>query len=157
MEREGIDRRVDDAVRSGDPRQQDLIEDVAEERRRQLDELPPDLAGRVQSLQQYEFMDDAARQRFEELMDQLREQLTQSYFNQMAQGMQNLTTERTQRMKDMLNELNHMLEQRERGEEPDFARFMEQYGDFFPDNPQSLDELLEQMAQSMAQMQQLMN
>ncbi len=50
-----------------------------------------------------------------------------------------------------------MLEQREAGEEPDFDGFMERYGDFFPQNPQSLDELLEQMAQSMAQMQQLMN
>ena len=34
---------------------------------------------------------------------------------------------------------------------------MERYGDFFPGNPQTLDELLEQMAQSMAQMQQLLN
>ena len=34
---------------------------------------------------------------------------------------------------------------------------MDRYGDFFPGNPQTLDELLEQMAQSMAQMQQLLN
>ncbi len=102
-------------------------------------------------------MDDAARQRFEELMDQLREQLMQSYFNQLSEGMQNMTPERMAQMKDMLNELNQMLEQRERGEEPDFDGFMERHGDFFPGNPQSLDELLEQMAQSMAQMQQLLN
>ena len=50
-----------------------------------------------------------------------------------------------------------MLEQRERGEEPDFDGFMERYGDFFPGNPQTLDELLEQMARSMAQMQQMLN
>ena len=80
--------------RSGDQRRQELVEDVAEQRRRQLEELPPDLAGKVQSLQQYEFMDDAARQRFEELMDQLREQLMQSYFNQLSEGMQNMTPER---------------------------------------------------------------
>ena len=60
-------------------------------------------------------------------------------------------------MKDMLAELNQMLEQRERGEEPDFDGFMERYGDFFPDNPQNLDELLESMARSMAQMQQMLN
>ncbi len=60
-------------------------------------------------------------------------------------------------MKDMLAELNHMLEQRERGEEPDFEGFMDRFGDFFPENPQTLDELLEQMARSMAQMQQLLN
>ena len=157
MEREGIERRVEEATRSGDQRRQELVEDVAEQRRRELEELPPDLAGRVQSLQNYEFMDDAARERFEELMDQLREQLMQSYFNQLSEGMQNMTPERMQRMKDMLNELNQMLEQRERGEEPDFEGFMERFGDFFPGNPQNLDELLEQMAQSMAQMQQLLN
>ncbi|MFN8026537.1 MAG: VWA domain-containing protein [Acidimicrobiia bacterium] len=157
MERQGIDRRVDEAAQSGDPRRQELIDDVAELRRRELDELPPDLAGRVQSLQNYEFMDDAARERFEELMDELREQLMQSYFNQMSEGMQNLTPEKMQAMKDMMAELNQMLEQREQGEEPDFEGFMERHGEFFPGNPQSLDELLEQMAQSMAQMQQLLN
>jgi uncharacterized protein with von Willebrand factor type A (vWA) domain len=157
MEREGIDRRVEEATRSGDRRRQEIVEDVADQRRQELEQLPPDLAGRVQALQEYEFMDDAARQRFEELMDQLREQLMQSYFNQLSEGMQNLSPERMQRMKDMLSELNQMLEQRERGEQPDFEGFMQRYGDFFPGNPQSLDELLEQMAQSMAQMQQLLN
>ncbi len=72
--------------RSGDQRRQELVEDVAEERRRQLEEMPPDLAGRVQAMQNYDFMDDAARQRFEELMEQLREQLMQSYFNQLQRG-----------------------------------------------------------------------
>jgi uncharacterized protein with von Willebrand factor type A (vWA) domain len=157
MEREGIERRVEEATQSGDQRRQELVEDVADRRREELEQLPPDLAGRVQALQEYEFMDDAARERFEELMDQLREQLMQSYFNQLSEGMQNLTPERMQQMKDMLNELNQMLEQRERGEEPDFEGFMQRHGDFFPGNPQSLDELLEQMAQSMAQMQQLLN
>ncbi len=157
MEREGIDRRVDEATASGDRRNQELVEDVAELRRMELEMLPQDLAGKVQGLQSYEFMDDAARQRFEELMDQLREQLMQSHFNQMAEGMQNMTPERMQQMKDMLNELNQMLEQRERGEEPDFEGFMQRHGEFFPGNPQTLDELLEQMAQSMAQMQQLLN
>jgi uncharacterized protein with von Willebrand factor type A (vWA) domain len=157
QERAGIDRRVDEARQSADPRRQEIVEEMAQQRRQQLDEMPPDLAGRVQALQNYDFMDDAARQRFEELMDELRQQLLQSYFNQLSEGMRDVSPERMQRMKDMLAELNHMLEQRERGEEPDFKGFMEKYGDFFPGNPQTLDELLEQMAQSMAQMQQLLN
>jgi uncharacterized protein with von Willebrand factor type A (vWA) domain len=155
-EREGIERRVGDA-QAADNRQREIVEQVAQQRREELDRLPPDLAGRVQELQQYDWMDDGARQRFEELIDELREQLMQSYFNQMSQGMQGLTPERMERVKDMLAELNQMLEQRERGEEPDFQGFMERYGDFFPGNPRSLDELLEQMAQSMAQLQQLLN
>ncbi len=157
QERAGIDRRVDEARESGDRRRQEIVDDLASERRRQLEELPPDLANKVQSLQSYEFMDDAARARFEELMDELRQQLMQSYFNQLSEGMQDVSPERMQRMKDMLAELNHMLEQRERGEEPDFDGFMQKYGDFFPGNPRNLDELLEQMAQSMAQMQSLLN
>src|SRR5437762_10828923 len=157
QEREGIDRRVDEARSSGDKRRVELLEDLAQQRRQELEQLPPDLGGRVGELQQYDWMDDAARQRFEELMEELKKQLLDSMFNQLQQGMSEMSPEQLQRMKDMLAELNHMLEQRERGEEPDFEAFMERYGDFFPDNPQSLDELLENMARSMAQMQQLLN
>ncbi|HUF84764.1 MAG TPA: VWA domain-containing protein, partial [Acidimicrobiia bacterium] len=157
QERAGIDRRVDDARQTDDRRRQEIVDDLARQRRQELEELPPDLAGKVQALQNYEFMDDAARQRFEELMDELRQQLMQSYFNQLSEGMKDVSPERMARMKDMLAELNRMLEQRARGEEPDFKGFMEKYGDFFPGNPRNLDELLEQMAQSMAQLQSLLN
>ena len=157
QEREGIERRVNEAHDTGDQRRQEILDDLATQRRQELDMLPPDLAGRVQALQAYDFMDDAARQRFEELMDELRQQLMESYFNQLSEGMRDVSPERMARMKDMMSELNQMLEQRERGEEPDFEGFMERYGDFFPGNPQSLDELLEQMARSMAQMQQMLN
>ena len=82
----------------------------------QLDMLPPDLAGQVQELQNYEFTSSARRaSSSSELIDKLRQQLMQSYFNQMAGAMQNVIPEHMQRMKDMLAELNQMLEQRERG------------------------------------------
>src|SRR5215218_9714485 len=55
QERAGIDRRVDEARQSGDPRRQEIVEEMAQERRQQLDEMPPDLASRVQALQNYEF------------------------------------------------------------------------------------------------------
>ena len=60
-------------------------------------------------------------------------------------------------MKDMMAELNQMLEQRAAGEEPDFDGFMERHGDFFPENPQTLDELLEVMARRMAAAQAMLN
>jgi uncharacterized protein with von Willebrand factor type A (vWA) domain len=156
-ERDSLDRMVDDARRSGDPRRQETAEEAATERNMQLDLLPPDLAGQVRELQQYDFTSAEAQQRFDELMDKLRQQLAQSWFNQMAGSMANVSPEDMQRMKDMLAELNHMLEQRERGEEPDFEGFMQRYGDFFPENPKDLDELLEVMAQRMAAMQAMLN
>jgi uncharacterized protein with von Willebrand factor type A (vWA) domain len=75
----------------------------------------------------------------------------------MAGAVQRMTPEDMARLKDMMSELNRMLEQRERGEEPDFEGFMDRFGDFFPENPQNLDELLEVMAQRMADMQAMLN
>ena len=120
QEREGIDRRVDEARAVGRqaPRGAPRGSRAA---------APPGARaasarsrGPGEELQQYDWMDDAARQRFEELMEELKKQLLDSMFNQLQQGMSEMSPEQLARMKDMLAELNQMLEQRERGEEPDF-------------------------------------
>jgi len=156
-ERDELQHQVESARDSGDRRRHELTEQSAAEKNMELDMLPPDLAGQVKSLEQYEFASAEAQERFEALMEKLREQLMQQYVNQMSGAMENISPEDMARMKDMLAELNHMLEQRERGEEPDFDGFMERFGDFFPENPQTLDELLEVMARRMAAMQAMMN
>ena len=102
-------------------------------------------------------MSNEARERFEELLDQLRQQLAQRWFNQMAGAMSDVSPEAMARTKDMLAELNQMLDDRAAGREPDFDGFMERYGDFFPENPRNLDELLETMARRMAAMQAMLN
>jgi uncharacterized protein with von Willebrand factor type A (vWA) domain len=157
MERTSLDDMASEARTSGDARRQELTEQVVSERQLQLDMLSPDLAGQVKDLQQYEFTSSEARERFDELVDRLRQQIMQQYVDRMSGSMQNMTPEDLQRMKDMMGALNHMLEQRQRGEEPDFESFMQRYGDFFPENPQTLDELLEVMAQRMAAMQAMLN
>jgi uncharacterized protein with von Willebrand factor type A (vWA) domain len=156
-EREALEQLRQQARDSGDQRRQEVTEESVSERQMELDMLPPDLAGQVRSLQQYDFTSADAQQRFEQLLENLRQQLTQSYFNQMSGAMSNMSPDDMARMKDMLSELNHMLDQRARGEEPDFDGFMERFGDFFPENPQNLDELLEIMAQRMAAMQSMLN
>jgi uncharacterized protein with von Willebrand factor type A (vWA) domain len=159
MEREGIDQLQREAQESGDKRRQEITDEVAGEKRMQLDLMPPDLANQVKQLQEYEFTSSEARQKFDELMEKLKQQLMQSYFNQMSGAMQDVSPEQIQRMKDMFNSLNRMLEQREHNEpiDPSFENFMQEFGDFFPGNPQTLDELLEQMAQQMAAMQAMLN
>jgi uncharacterized protein with von Willebrand factor type A (vWA) domain len=81
-----------------------------------------------------------------------------AYFSNLAQGLKDLSPEQLQRMKDMLAELNRMIEDRDRGEhtQADFDRFMERYGDFFPDRPRNLDELLRNLARRMAAMSRLL-
>jgi uncharacterized protein with von Willebrand factor type A (vWA) domain len=159
QERAALDRRMDEARDSGDARQQELAEASTTEKHMHLDMLPPDLAGQVQSLSQYDFESAEAQARFDELMDQLRQQLAQQYFDQMAGAMSNPDPAAMQRTKDMMAALNELLEKHQRGEDTpeDFQRFMDEYGEFFPEDPQDVEELLRAMAERMAQMQAMLN
>lgn len=157
QERASLDELAAEARAAGDQRRQELTDQVVAERNMELEMLPNDLAGQVRSLQNYEFTSSDARERFEGLVDRLRQQLMQQAVDQMSGAMQSMTPEDMGRMKDMLAALNDMLAQRAAGQEPDFDSFMDRYGDFFPENPQTLDELLEVMAQRMAAMQAMLN
>jgi uncharacterized protein with von Willebrand factor type A (vWA) domain len=159
QERAALDRRLDEARQSGDARQQELAEATSTEKHMHLDMLPPDLAGQVQSLSQYDFESAEAQQRFDELMDQLRQQLAQQYFDQMAGAMSNPDPAAMQRTKDMMAALNQLLEKHQRGEDTpeDFQQFMDEYGEFFPENPEDVEALLRAMAERMAQMQAMLN
>ena len=159
QEREALQEMLDQARQSGDPRRQETAESSAANKNMQLDFLPPDLAGMVKDLQNYEFQSEEAQQKFNELLDQLREQLMQNALNKMTKSVNDMTPEDMARMKDMFASLNEMLEKKNAGEDTqeDFQNFMEKFGDFFPDNPETLDELLQQMAQQMAAAQQMLN
>ena len=141
----------------------DELNDIVDEERHvagsnfTLDMLPDDLAGRIRELQHYDFQSKEAERRFENLMEKLREQLMQQQLDKMSSAVQNMSPEQMARTKDMMAALNNMLERRRNGEDPQFEQFMEEFGDFFPENPQSLDELLEDMAKRMAMAQAMLN
>ena len=156
-ERSALENLAEEARNSGDDRRNDLTQNSVTEKNIQLDLLPQDLAGQVKGLENYDFQSADAQQRFDDLMDRLREQLMQSQLDEMAEGVSDMSPEDMERLKDMMSELNNMLDQRQRGEEPDFDGFMDKFGDFFPENPETLDELLEVMAQRMAAAQAMMN
>src|SRR3990170_1536957 len=156
-ERQELDRQLDEARASGDERRTETAQAATGERHLRLDMLPNDLAGMMKELEEYDFQSSEAHEKFQELVDKLREQLMQRYVDQMSGAMGSMTPEDLARMKDMMAELNHMLDQRANGEEPDFDGFMERFGDFFPENPQTLDELLEVMARRMAAAQAMLN
>ena len=158
-ERIGIEQLESDARDSGDQRRQEVTDEVAAERRMQLDLLPSDLAGMVRGLQNYEFVSSEARQHFEELVERLREEVARTYFEQMSEALANPDPEQLAHMREAFDALNRMIEQREAGEpiDPSFESFMEQFGDLFPGDPADLDELLEQLAARMAAAQAMWN
>jgi uncharacterized protein with von Willebrand factor type A (vWA) domain len=129
-----------------------------ERKQEQIEHLPEDAAGQVKELQEYEFEDDEARQKYEELLDQLKQSMMNRFFNDMSQMMSDMSPEDMEQAREMMRDLNEMLERQRRGEDPRFDEFMDKWGDMFGDNPpQSLDELVEQMQQQAAQMQNLMS
>jgi uncharacterized protein with von Willebrand factor type A (vWA) domain len=151
-----IQERLDDALERERTTLSFRAEDDARMREAFLDALPPDLAGKLGELREYRFVDGEAQRRFDELMKYLTEQVLGAYFRNLAGGLREMTPEQLARFKDMLAELNSMVEARDSGDPYDFEGFMQRYGDMFPDKPRSLDELLENQARRMAAMSRLL-
>jgi uncharacterized protein with von Willebrand factor type A (vWA) domain len=182
LERETLDRRLDEAGRQLEgadsplqafeealkaPTQEqtaeeqkqlaEMLKSVAERKKNALESLPEDVGGRIKELQNYEFMDPEAGNKFQELMEMLKKALMDTFFKDLYQQIADMGPEEMARMKEMLRDLNAMLSEKMAGGEPDFQGFMQKYGDLFgPNPPQTLDELIEQMQQGVAAMQSLL-
>ena len=133
-----------------------LLESMANKHLQQLDALPQDPAGAIRALQDYDFMVPEARQQFQELLDMLQQQMSQQMFQGMQQALSQMSPEDLADMRQMMQELNEMLEARQRGEDPGFQEFMHRWGHHFGPDLNSLDDLIEHMQQQMGAMRQLM-
>ncbi len=173
-EEEGIQRQLDraetaqsEAGAAGDsgldPEMvQKLLQDLqrrAERSRETLDAVPRDNpAQAIKQLREYEFMDAQAKEEFDELLEMLQQQVADSFFKDISQSLQDMSPEQMQALRQMVQDLNEMLERRMNGEDSDFEGFMDRYGPMFgPNPPQSLDELIERLQQQMSQVQSLLN
>ncbi len=159
-ERRGIERRLAEAAsaENQDPQVRRMASDMAQRRQSQLDALPVDPGGRIKGLQEYDFLEPSARQRFEDLLKRLREQVLDSYFQGLSEAIQNVTPEQLAANRDMIRDLNRLLNERLGGDEPSQDRvdaFLAQHGRFFP-GAKTLDDIVEQLADRMAAMQSLL-
>jgi uncharacterized protein with von Willebrand factor type A (vWA) domain len=121
-----------------------------------LDQLPGDNAGRIHGLREYDFLSPEAREAFENLVGGMQRELMEQYFQGLKQGIGNLSSEDMDGIRQMVRDLNEMLEASQNGDREAFDRFMEQYRDYFPPGINSLDELMEHMQRQMAAMQSLL-
>ncbi|MGI8925941.1 MAG: vWA domain-containing protein [Tepidiformaceae bacterium] len=136
----------------------DMLRNIAHRKQDFLEALPEDVAAQMKQLQNYEFMDPEAQARFNELLESLKKAMMETFFKDMYDQISNMSPEELARMKEMIRDLNQMLQDKMAGKEPNFDQFMQQYGDFFGDNPpKSLDELIAQMQHQMGQMQSLLD
>ncbi len=168
-ERSGIQKKLDEIDKRAQQGAADLspetvqkivrsMHEKAARNLEQLDRLPGDVGGRVKELNNYDFMDEEARQKFKDLIDKLKKRTMDSYAREISQNIKNLDPAALADMREMFKALNQMLEQRLRGQTPDFDKFMERFGHYFdPDQPKNLDELMERLKQQMMQAQSLLN
>ena len=146
--REMLERALDQerAAQFPDP------DDSARLAEAELDALPRDPASAVRQLGDYEWRSPEARATYDEIKDLLRREVLDSQFRGMKDALANASPQDMARVKDMLADLNAMLAADARGEhtQEQFDDFMGSYGDFFPANPQSLDELVDELARRAA-------
>jgi uncharacterized protein with von Willebrand factor type A (vWA) domain len=118
----------------------------------ELDQLPPEVARAVRQLADYRWRSPEAAATYEEIRDLLRREVLDSQFRGLRDALAGASPEELQRIRDMVADLNAMLEADARGEDTSrqFEEFMERYGDLFPENPQSLEELVDALARRAA-------
>src|SRR3979411_254655 len=152
-ERQGINDRLEQAPESA----KRVLQKITKKKLQELDRLPEDVGGMIRQLNDYEFMDEGASQAFQKLMEELKQQVSQTYFKNMTRTMQQLRPEHLGEIKEMMKALNQMLRDRLEGKPPKFEQFMQRFGHFFgPDPPKTLDELIQHLERQMAQMESLM-
>jgi uncharacterized protein with von Willebrand factor type A (vWA) domain len=162
-ERAGIERRLDEAATPPDgsptdPALRSMLRNAAARRIDQLDALPRDVGGRIRGLEEYDFMEPAARDRFNELTERLRKQTLDRFVEGLSEAIQGTTPEELAANREMVRDLNSLLEERLEGREPsqdDVDDFLAKHGRFFP-GARTLDDIVEQLTQRMAAMASLL-
>ena len=127
-------------------------------REMQLQNLPSSTAAAVNELASYDWQSSTAREAYERIKDLLGREVLDQRFAGMKQALENSTDEDREAVNGMLRDLNVLLDKHRRGEDTDedFQRFMSEHGSFFPENPQSIEELIDALAQRAAAAQRLL-
>jgi uncharacterized protein with von Willebrand factor type A (vWA) domain len=125
----------------------------------QLDNLPASPAAAVSELSQYNWRSREARETYEKIKDLLGREMLDERFAGMKKALESATDEDRASINEMLGDLNELLESHRRGEDTQeqFDDFMSKHGDYFPENPQNIDELLDSLARRAAAAQRMRN
>lgn len=129
----------------------------------QLENLPPSPAAAVSELAGYDWHSAAAQEHFREIQDLLGRDMLDQRFAGMKQALENATDADRAATQEMLGDLNRLLDAHQRGDftpeemQQQFDDFMARHGEHFPENPRTIDELLDTLADRAAAGQRLRN
>lgn len=154
-----IKKLLDEAVLAERKELARALDDDARFGEMQLESLSPSPAKAVQELAEYDWRSAEARQKYDQIKDLLGREMLDQRFAGMKQALENATDADRQRVNDMLDDLNDLLDKHAKGQDSpqDFQDFMAKHGEFFPENPQNIDELLDSLANRAAAAQRFRN
>src|SRR6476661_2882385 len=127
-------------------------------REMQLQNLPSSTAAAVNELASYDWQSGTAKEAYDRIKDLLGREVLEQRFAGMKQALETATDEDREAVNAMLRDLNELLAKHRRGEDTqaDFQDFMAKHGQFFPEDPQSVEELVDALAQCAAAAQRLL-
>ncbi|CKW13130.1 von Willebrand factor type A [Mycobacterium tuberculosis] len=154
-----IKKLLDEAVLAERKELARALDDDARFAELQLDALPASPAKAVQELAEYRWRSGQAREKYEQIKDLLGRELLDQRFAGMKQALAGATDDDRRRVTEMLDDLNDLLDKHARGEDTqrDFDEFMTKHGEFFPENPRNVEELLDSLAKRAAAAQRFRN
>ncbi|OBJ34271.1 VWA domain-containing protein [Mycolicibacter heraklionensis] len=154
-----VKKLLDEAVLAERKELARALDDDARFAEMQIEGLSPSPAKAVQELADYDWRSSEARESYEKIKDLLGREMLDQRFSGMKQALEGATDADRQRVSDMLDDLNDLLDKHSRGEDTqqDFQQFMDKHGEFFPENPRNVEELLDSLAQRAAAAQRFRN
>ena len=154
-----IKKLLDEAVLAERKELARALDDDARFGELQLDSLSPSPAKAVQELSDYDWRSAEAREKYEQIKDLLGREMLDQRFAGMKQALEGATEEDRRRVTEMLDDLNELLDKHARGEDTqqDFDDFMDKHGEFFPEGPRNVEELIDSLAQRAAAAQRFLN
>ena len=154
-----IKKLLDEAVLAERKELARALDDDARFQELQIESLPPSPAKAVQELSEYQWRSDEAKQKYEQIKDLLGREMLDQRFAGMKQALENASDEDRQAVNEMLDDLNDLLDKHASGEDTqeDFENFMAKHGQYFPENPRNVDELLDSLAKRAAAAQRFRN
>ncbi len=127
-----------------------------------LDSLPKSTAKAVEELADYDWASDEARRTYEQILEGLRRDVLEQRFAGLREALRGAdpatNPEANRRLTEMMRDLNDLLGKHARGEDTTdaFAEFMDRHGEFFPEKPANVDELIDALARRAAAGERLM-
>ena len=140
-----------------DPGDVERLSEYLNRREETLERLPQSTAPRIEHLKDYEFVDAQAGRDFNELVEQMQQQIGDALFKNLMGGIPQQGDGSAQQMQEFLQDLNEAFEQERLGQQPDMDKLNNKWANQLGGRAESMNEIRERLRRRMEAAQNLMS